>query len=67
MRLHFLLAYTLITLVQNKEKNNHKMHCTYMYCKYSIIARQEGFCQQKKSSLLNGDYLDISGVELGEK
>ena len=35
MRFHYLMAYTFITIVQTKGKINHKMHCSYMYCKHT--------------------------------
>ena len=67
MRLHNLQAYTLITIVQTKRKKI-LIRCIAPTCavnNLSLANRKDS--SAKKVSLLNGNFLDFSGVELGEK
>ena len=67
MRFHNLQAYTLITIVQTKRKKI-LIRCIAPTCavnNLSLPNRKDS--SAKKVSLLNGNFLDFSGVELGEK
>ena len=67
MRLHNLQAYTLITIVQTKRKKilMRFIAPTGAVNNLSLANRKDS--SAKKVSLLNGNFLDFSGVELGGK